>query len=69
MHNTVSSQRALERFPQTLANMMNTFCLNSQKDLDDGIYMPLFAVRETFEESLGFSLFKLVFGHSVGGPF
>jgi hypothetical protein len=29
----------------------------------------LFAVRETFEESLGFSLFELVYGHSVGGPF
>ena len=49
--------------------MMNTFCLNNQKDLDDGIYMPLFAVREAFQESLGLSLFKLVFGHSVGGTF
>jgi hypothetical protein len=69
MHNTLSPQVALDRFPQTLANMMNTFSLNSLKDLDDGIYMPLFAVRETFEESLGFSLFELVYGHSVGGPF
>jgi hypothetical protein len=60
MHNTVSPQGALERFPQTLGNMMNTFCLNSQKDLDDGIYMPLYAVREAFEESLGFSHFELV---------
>ena len=69
MHNTVSPQVALDRFPQTLANMMNTFSFNSQKDLDDGIYMPLFAVREAFEEYLGFSLFELVYGHSVGGPF
>jgi hypothetical protein len=69
MHNTVSFQRALERFPQTLANMMNTFCLNNQKDLDDGIYMPLFVVWEAFQEFLGLSLFKVVLGHSVGGPF
>ena len=34
--------------------MMNTFCLDSQKDLDDGICMPLFPVREAFQESLGF---------------
>jgi hypothetical protein len=31
--------------------------------------MPLFALREAFEESLGFSPFELVFGHSVGDPF
>ena len=69
MHNTVSPQGALERFPQTLANMMNTYCLISQKDLDDGIYLPLFTVREAFEESLDFSLFELDFGQSVGGSF
>jgi hypothetical protein len=51
---------ALERFPQTLANMMNTYCLISQKDLDDGIYLPLFTVMEAFEESLDFNLFELV---------
>jgi hypothetical protein len=30
--------------------------------------MLLFAVRETFQESLGFSPFELFFGHSMGGP-
>ena len=40
--------------------MMKTFCLDSQKDRDDGIYMLLFAVREAFQESLGFSPFELV---------
>ena len=69
MHNTVSPQGALARFPQTLANMMNTYCLIGKTDLDDGIYFPLFAVREAFEESLDFSLFELVFGQSVGGSF
>jgi hypothetical protein len=49
--------------------MRNTFCLDSQKDWDDGVYMLLFAAREAFQESLGFSPFELVFGHSVGRPF
>ena len=48
--------------------MMQPFCLDSQKDRDDGICMLLFAVREDFQESLGFSPFELVFGHSMGGP-
>jgi hypothetical protein len=39
--------------------MMQTFCLDSQKDRDDGICMLLFAVREAFQESLGFSPLNL----------
>jgi hypothetical protein len=47
--------------------MMKTFCLDSQKDWDDGICMLLFAVREAFQESVGFSPgFELICGHSVG---
>ena len=38
------------------------------KRLDDGICMLRFAVREAFQESLGFSPFELIFEHSVGGP-
>jgi hypothetical protein len=49
--------------------MMNTFCLDSQKDLDEGICMALFAVMEAFQESLGFFPFEFVFRHSVGSPF
>ena len=48
--------------------MMKTFCLDSQKDWDEAISMLLFAVREAFQEYLGFSSFELIFGHSVGGP-
>jgi len=47
--------------------MMKTFCLDSQKDWDDGVHMLLFAVREAFQESLGFSPFEMFFLHSVGG--
>ena len=38
------------------------------KDWDEGIHLLLFAVRESVQESLGFSPFELVFGHSVHGP-
>jgi hypothetical protein len=35
--------------------MMKTFCLDSQKDWDDGVHMLLFAAREAFHESLHLS--------------
>jgi hypothetical protein len=47
---------------------MKTFCFDSHKDWDNGVGMLLFAVREIFQESLGFSPFELFFGHSMGGP-
>ena len=62
------SQGALERFHSTLKNMIRTFCLDNEKDWDEGISLLLFAVRESVQESLGFSPFELVFGHSVRGP-
>jgi hypothetical protein len=63
------SQGALERFHQTINNIINTFCLDSQRDRNDGVHMLLFAAREAFHESLRCSHFELVFGHSVGGFF
>ena len=62
------SQGALERFHQTLKNMIRTYCLEHQKDWDEGVHMLLFAARESVQESLGFSPFELVFGHTVRGP-
>ncbi|KAK0040803.1 Retrovirus-related Pol polyprotein from transposon 17.6 [Biomphalaria pfeifferi] len=62
------SQGALERFHQTLKNMIRTYCFEHEKDWDEGIHMLLFATRESVQESLGFSPFDLVFGHSVRGP-
>ena len=62
------SQGALERFHQTLKNMIRSYCFNTKKDWDEGIHLLLFAVRESVQESLGFSPFELVFGHSVRGP-
>ena len=62
------SQSALERFHQTLKNMIRSYCFDTEKDCDEGIHLLLFAVGESVQESLGFSPFELVFGHSVRGP-
>ena len=62
------SQVALERFHQTLKTMMKAYCIENQKDWDEGIHFLLFAVRESVQESIGFSPFELVFGHMVRGP-
>ena len=40
---------------------MKTFCVDNQKDWDDGVHILLFAARESFHESLRFSPFGLVF--------
>ena len=48
--------------------MMRAYCYEHQKEWDDGIPLLLFATREVIQESLGFSPFDLVFGHSVRGP-
>ena len=62
------SQGALERFHSTLKNMIRTYCLDNETDWDEGISLLLFAVRESVQQSLGFSPCELVFCHSVPGP-
>ena len=62
------SQGALEKFHQTLKNMIRSYCFDTEKDWDEGIHLLLFTVRESVQESLGFSPLELVFGHTVPGP-
>ena len=62
------SQGALERFHQTLKTMIRMYCSENSKDWDEGVHLLLFAVRESFQQSLGFSPFEIVFGHAVRGP-
>ena len=62
------SQGALERFHQTLKNMMRTYCTENKKDWDEGIHLLLFASRESVQDSLGYSPSELIFGHTVRGP-
>ena len=57
-----------ERFHQTLKNMIISFCFDTEKDWDEGIHLLLFAVRGSLQESIGFSPFELVFGHTARGP-
>ena len=62
------SQGALERFHQTLKTMLRAYCYEQVKDRDEGIPLLLFAIRESVQESLGFSPFELVYGREVRGP-
>ena len=48
--------------------MIRTYCLSNEKEWDHGIPFLLFAVRDAKQESLGFSPFELVYGHTVRGP-
>ena len=48
--------------------MIRTYCLEFQRDWDEGVHLLLFAAREAVQETLGFSPFELVFGHTVRGP-
>ena len=53
------SQDALERFHQTLKTMMKTYCYENDRDRNEGIPSLLFAIRESVQESLGFSPNKM----------
>ena len=47
--------------------MIRSYCFDTEKDLDEGIHLLLFAIRKSVQESLGFSPFELVFGHTLHG--
>ena len=51
------SQGALERFRQTLKNMIRSYCFDTEKDWDESIHLLLYAVHKSVQESLGFSPF------------
>ena len=62
------SQGALERFHHTLKEMLRCYCDGEPRDWPGGVPFVLFAVRDSVQESLGFTPFELVFGHDVRGP-
>ncbi|XP_076036537.1 uncharacterized protein LOC143022279 [Oratosquilla oratoria] len=62
------SQGVVERFHQTLKRVLRTFCIETGRDWDEGVDLLLFAIRDSVQESLGYSPFQLVFGHEVRGP-
>ena len=49
--------------------MIRWYCFDKEKDWDESIHLLFFfAVRESVQESLRFSPFELVFGHTVREP-
>nr|XP_034325279.1 uncharacterized protein LOC105323550 isoform X4 [Crassostrea gigas] len=58
----------VERFNGTLKQMLRRLCAERPKDWDRYLSAALFAYRDTTQESLGFSPFELVYGHTVRGP-
>ena len=58
----------VERFNGTLKLMLKRMCSERPKDWDRYVDPMLFAYREVPQESLGFSPFEMIYGHSVRGP-
>ena len=58
------SQGALERFHQTLKNMIRSYCFDTEKSGIDAFI----CCCSPLDKSLGFSPFELVFNHTVRGP-
>ena len=59
---------ALERFHQTLKNMMRTDCTQNKKGWDEGIHLLLFASIKSVQDSLVYSPLEVIFGHTVCDP-
>lgn len=62
------SQGVVERFHHTLKTMIRAYCLETGSEWDDAIDLLLFSIRDSVQESLGYSPFQLVYGHQVRGP-
>ncbi|XP_055367899.1 uncharacterized protein LOC129604626 [Betta splendens] len=58
----------VERFNQTLKNMLRKFVVDTGKDWDKWLPFVLFAYREVPQASTGFSPFELLYGWQVRGP-
>ena len=62
------SQGCLERFHQTLKTMMRTYCIQYESEWDESVPNLLFAIRDSINDSLGYTPFELVYGHQVRNP-
>ena len=59
------SQGCLETFHQTLKTMMRTYYVQYESEWDEGIPNLLFAIRDSVNDCLGYTPFKLVYGHQI----
>lgn len=62
------SQGCVERLHQTMKNTLRMYCEDMGVDWDEALPLVLFALRDSIQESTGFSPFELVYGHEVNGP-
>ena len=62
------SQGALERFHATLKSILRAHCTKRQNDWDKGVLFVLFTIRDSVQESLGYSPFELVYGYELRNP-
>uniref|UniRef100_A0A669EUZ0 Gypsy retrotransposon integrase-like protein 1 n=1 Tax=Oreochromis niloticus TaxID=8128 RepID=A0A669EUZ0_ORENI len=62
------SDGLVERFNQTLKNMLRKFVTETGSDWDQWLPYLLFAYREVPQASTGFSPFELLYGRQVRGP-
>lgn len=62
------SQGAIERFHRTLKDMVRAYSDQFPSEWDAAMPFLMFAVRDTVNESTGFTPFELVYGHEVRGP-
>ena len=44
------------------------YCVDKERQWDEGVHLVLFAAHEPIQEALDFSLFEIVFGWTVRGP-
>ena len=51
-----------------MKSLIRKYCEENDRNWDKGLPYLLFAIRETPNESLGFSSFELMFTHEVRGP-
>ncbi|KAL5013063.1 hypothetical protein ScPMuIL_011614 [Solemya velum] len=62
------SHGCLERWHQSVKSMLRACCVENPKDWDQIVPFVMFAARESKNESLGFSPFELLYGHTPRGP-
>lgn len=62
------SQGVLERFHATLKSTVRAHCTERQTDWDKELPFALFAIRDSIQESLGYTPFELVYGREMRNP-
>ena len=62
------SQGVIERFHRTFKTMLKTYSNENERIWDTLCPMLIFAVRDTVQDSIGYSPFQMIFTHNVRSP-